>query len=96
MTKTEAVTKVLTEAKEAGLHRGMLYYGSFISPAPKRRNRTNMGNTYTPVGQVTVPNPDYNKELTEWKKTKLFPFFLERGFSKEELNEAWKVSVFKK
>jgi SOS response regulatory protein OraA/RecX len=55
-----------------------------------------MGNTYTPVGQVTVPNPDYNKELTEWKKTKLFPFFLERGFSKEELNEAWKVSVFKK
>jgi SOS response regulatory protein OraA/RecX len=55
-----------------------------------------MGNTYTPAGQVTVPNTNYNKELTEWKKTKLFPFFLERGFSKEELNEAWKVSVFKK
>jgi SOS response regulatory protein OraA/RecX len=55
-----------------------------------------MGNTYTPAGQVTVHNSNYNKELTEWKKTKLFPFFLEHGFSKEELNEAWKESVFKK
>jgi hypothetical protein len=96
MTKTEAVTKVLTEAKEAGLHRGMLYYGSFICGAPGHRLRTRMGNTHTPAGHVTVPNPNYNKELTEWKKTKLFPFFLEHGFGREELNEAWKKSVWKK
>jgi hypothetical protein len=92
----ELVSKVLTIVNEEGLRRAMMYYSSLISPAPKRRNRTNMGNTYTPAGQVTVHNSNYNKELTEWKKTKLFPFFLEHGFSKEELNEAWKESVFKK
>ena len=96
MTSTERVSKVLMSVTEEGLRKAMMYYSSLISPAPKRRNRTNMGNTYTPVGQVTVPNTNYNKELTEWKNTKLFPFFLEHGFSKEELNEAWKVSVFKK
>ena len=96
MTYTEEVTKVLTEAKEAGLHRGMLYYGSFICKAPGHRLSTRMGNTHTPAGQVTVPNPNYKKELTIWRNTKLFPFFLEHGFSTIELNEAWNKSVWKK
>jgi hypothetical protein len=90
------VEKVLNVVSEESLSKGMLYYSSLISKAPQKRNRVNMGNRYTPVGQMTRPNPNYNKELTVWKNTKLFPFFLERGFSREELNEAWKVSIFKK
>jgi hypothetical protein len=92
----EFIEKVLSVVNEEGLSKGMLYYSSLISNAPKKRNQTNMGNAYTPVGQVTRPNPNFNKELTVWKNTKLFPFFLERGFSREELNAAWKVSIFKK
>jgi hypothetical protein len=96
MDMSERVSKVLTSVNEEGLRRAMMYYSSLINPAPKERIRTNMGNTYTPAGQVTLSNSNYKKELTQWKTNKLFPFFLERGFSREELNEAWKVSVFKK
>lgn len=90
------INKVLEIAKKEGLHRGMLYYSSFINSAPKKRNRINGYNKYTPQGQMTRINPNYKKELTAWKNMHLFPFFLENGYNRQELNESWKVSVFKK
>ena len=90
------VLKVLSVVKEEGLCRGMMYYSSLICSAPKLRLRTNMGNTHTPAGQVTVVNPNYNKELTSWKNEKLFPFFMEHGFGKKELNESWRGSIYKR
>lgn len=93
---SKAKEKVLTIAKEEGLHRGMLYYSTLVSSAPKSRHRTNMGNTYTPAGQVTVPNPNYRKEITVWKNTKLFPFFMENGYTKEQIRDAFNKSVFVK
>ena len=90
------VLKVLSVVGDEGLSSGMMYYSSLICGAPRFRLRTNMGNTYTPAGQVTVVNPNYKKELTAWKNEKLFPFFIKHGFGRKELNEAWKVSVYKK
>ena len=89
------IEKVLGIAVEEGLPRAMGYYSLLISPAPKPRIRTNMGNKYTPAGQVTVPNTNYNKELTVWKKTKLFPFFLEHGYTTEQITDAYNKSIFK-
>jgi hypothetical protein len=93
MTNTERVSKVLMIVTEEGLRKAMMYYSSLISPAPKERIQINAYNKY---GWISEVNKSYAKELTVWKNTKLFPFFLERGFSKEELNEAWKNSIFKK
>jgi hypothetical protein len=93
---SQDVERVLTVAKEEGLSKAMLYYSSFINKAPNRRIRTNGYNTYTPQGQMTRPNSNYNKELTQWKKNKLFPFFIEHGYSKAELVVAFSNSVFKK
>ena len=92
----EDVEKVLNIVKEEGLQKAIGYYSFLIDPAPKKRLRTNMGNTYTPAGQVTVHNNNYKKELTAWKKNKLFPFFLEKGFTKEQIVEAWNKSIFAK
>ena len=90
------VLKVLSVVKEEGLCRGMMYYSSLICSAPKLRLPTNMGNTHTPAGQVTKVNPNYRKELTAWKNEKLFPFFMEHGFGKKELNESWRDSIYKR
>jgi hypothetical protein len=80
---------------ELGLPRAMGYYSLLIAPAPKPRLVTNGYNKYTPQGQMTVPNTNYRKELTVWKKTKLFPFFLEHGYTKEQITDAYNKSIFK-
>ena len=91
----DRIEKVLGIAVEEGLPRAMGYYSLLVDPAPKPRLRTNAYNTYTPKGQGTVYNTNYNKELTVWKKTKLFPFFLEQGYTKEQITEAYNKSIFK-
>jgi len=91
----DRIEKVLGIAVEEGLPRAMGYYSLLVDPAPKPRIRTNMGNKYTPAGQVTVPNTNYRKELTVWKKTKLYPFFLEHGYTKEQIVDAYNKSIFK-
>jgi len=92
---TDRIEKVLDIAAVEGLSRALGYYSLLLYPAPKPRIRTNMGNKYTPAGQVTVTNTNYRKELTAWKKNKLFPFFIEQGFTKEQLTEAYNKSIFK-
>jgi hypothetical protein len=52
-------------------------------------------NKYTPQGQMTVTNTNYRKELTTWKNNKLFPFFIEHGYTKEQLVDAYNKSIFK-
>ena len=89
------IKQVLDITVEEGLPRAMGYYSLLINPAPKPRIRTNGYNKYTPQGQMTVPNTNYRKELTVWKKTKLFPFFLEHGYTKEQITEAYNKSIFK-
>ena len=91
----DRIEKVLGIAVEEGLPRAMGYYSLLVDPAPKPRIRTNGYNKYTPQGQMTVPNTNYRKELTVWKKTKLFPFFLEHGYTKEQITEAYNKSIFK-
>ena len=88
--------KILKVVSEEGLPKAMGYFSAFINSSPKKKIPTNGYNTYTPKGQMVVHNPDFKSQLVEWKTNKLFPFFLELGFSKGELNEAWKVSIFKK
>ena len=90
------IKQVLDMVVEEGLTRGMLYYSILISPAPKQRIKANVYNTYTPKGQGTVYNTNYNKELTVWKKNQLFPFFLQHGYTKEQITEAYNKSSFKK
>ena len=91
----DRIEKVLGIAVEEGLPRAMGYYSLLINPAPKPRLRTNGYNKYTPQGQMTVPNTNYRKELTVWKKTKLFPFFLEQGYTMEQITDAYNKSIFK-
>lgn len=91
----DRIEKVLGIAVELGLPRAMGYYSLLISPAPKPRIKTSGYNKYTPQGQMMVPNVNYNKELTVWKKTKLFPFFLEHGYTKEQIVDAYNKSIFK-
>jgi hypothetical protein len=93
--KENCINKVLNIVAEEGLHRGMAHYSLLIAPAPKPRIRTNGYNKYTPQGSMTVPNTNYRKELTAWKKNKLFPFFIEQGFTKEQLVDAYNKSIFK-
>ena len=93
--KENCISKVLSIVAEEGLYKGMSYYSLLINPAPKPRLVTNGYNKYTPQGSMTVPNTNYRKELTVWKKNKLFPFFIEQGFTKEQLTEAYNKSIFK-
>ena len=95
MVMGDRIEKVLGIAVEEGLPRAMGYYSLLISPAPKPRIRTNGYNKYTPQGSMTVPNTDYRKELTVWKKTMLYPFFLEHGYTKEQITDAYNKSIFK-
>ena len=92
---TDRIEKVLGIAVEEGLPRALGYYSLLIAPAPKPRVGTNGYNKYTPQGQMTVKNTNYNKELTAWKKTKLFPFFLGHGYTKEQIVDAYNKSIFK-
>ena len=91
----DRIEKVLGIAVEEGLPRAMGYYSLLINPAPKPRIRTNGYNKYTPQGQMTVPNTNYRKELTVWKKTMLYPFFLEHGYTMEQITDAYNKSIFK-
>ena len=93
--KENCINKVLSMVVELGLPRAMGYYSLLVSPAPKPRLVTNGYNKYTPQGSMTVPNTNYRKELTVWKKTKLFPFFLEHGYTKEQIVDAYNKSIFK-
>jgi hypothetical protein len=95
MDMNDRIEKVLGIAVEEGLPRALGYYSLLIAPAPKPRIRTNGYNKYTPQGQMTVKNTNYNKELTAWKRTKLFPFFLEHGYTKEQIVDAYNKSIFK-
>ena len=95
MVMNDRIEKVLGIAVEEGLPRAMGYYSLLINPAPKPRIRTNGYNKYTPQGQMTVPNTNYRKELTVWKKTMLYPFFLEHGYTKEQITDAYNKSIFK-
>jgi hypothetical protein len=95
MVMGDRIEKVLGIAVEEGLPRAMGYYSLLIAPAPKPRIRTNGYNKYTPQGQMTVKNTNYNKELTVWKKTMLYPFFLEHGYTKEQIVDAYNKSIFK-
>ena len=91
----DRIEKVLGIAVELGLPRAMGYYSLLIAPAPKPRIRTNGYNKYTPQGQMMVPNTNYRKELTVWKKSMLYPFFLEHGYSMEQITDAFNKSIFK-
>jgi hypothetical protein len=95
MDMTDRIEKVLGIAVEEGLPRALGYYSLLISPAPKPRFRTMGYNIYTPQGQMTVTNTNYRKELTAWKNNKLFPFFLEHGYTKEQMVDAYNKSIFK-
>jgi hypothetical protein len=95
MVMNDRIEKVLGIAVELGLPRAMGYYSLLVAPAPKPRIKTNGYNKYTPQGSMTVPNTNYRKELTVWKKTKLFPFFLEHGYTKEQITDAYNKSIFK-
>jgi hypothetical protein len=95
MDMTDRIEKVLGIAVEEGLPRALGYYSLLIAPAPKPRTRTSGYNKYTPQGQMTAVNTNYNKELTAWKKTKLYPFFLEHGYTKEQIMDAYNKSIFK-
>ena len=85
----DRINKVLDIVAEEGLYKGVIYYSSLIAPAPKPRLRTNVYNIYTPIGTGTVVNNNYNKEMTVWKKEKLLPFFIQHGFTKEQITEAY-------
>jgi len=87
---------ILDTSSTKGLPTSFVEFSSRISPSPKKRNRTNGRNNYTPQGMMTTKNDSYKNQIQVWKKTKLFPYFLELGFSKEEISSAWKISSFMK
>lgn len=91
-TPSEMILRVVSER---GLSTALHYFSSLINQSPKKYY-PRKGMYSRQNAQLRSKNLSYNTELTEWKSTKLFPFFLGLGFSKTELNEAWKVSVFKK
>jgi hypothetical protein len=86
---------ILTAVKERSLFHAFHEYSSLICSAPQIRLRTNVYNKYTPIGHATVKNPNYNAEITKWKREKLFPWFIEQGFDKKDLSDAWKLWVKK-
>jgi len=85
---------ILDTSFTKGLSNAFVEFSSRISPSPKKRNRTNGYNSFTPQGAMTTKNDSYKSQIQEWKKTKLFPYFLELGFTKEEISSAWKISSF--
>lgn len=87
--------EIIKAAEEKSLAHAFLIYASYFN-CPKERHQTNGYNTYTPKGHMTVKNENFKKEIVEWKSKKLFPYFLELGFSKKDLAEAWKESYWRK
>ena len=92
-TPEKRIEMVLTAVKERNLFHAFHEYASLICSNPRPRLRTNAYNKYTPIGHATVKNPNYNAEITKWKREKLFPWFIEQGFDKKDLSEAWKLWV---
>ena len=86
--------KIRNSAVNRNLQTAFVEYSSRICLAPKKRIRTNGYNKFIPQGHMTAKNESYKKEIQVWKKTKLFPYFLELGFTKEEISSAWKNSIF--
>lgn len=82
---------IIEAVSNKSLANAFVEFSSRISIAPGKRTRVNGYNNHTPIGSMTRPNPNYNVQLTEWKKSKLFPYFLELGFLSSELSDAWKV-----
>jgi hypothetical protein len=92
---TQDIERILNVVKEEGLSKAMLYYSSFICSSPKKHfSRKGMFSKQN--AGLRIKNVNYGKELTQWKKNKLFPFFLEHGFTKEQIKEAWNKSIFAK
>ena len=92
-------SKIIFESVEnRGLFQGFLEYSDLICKAPTRFVSSNHYNNYTPKGHGLAKNPSFHAELTKWKREKLFPFFIEAGYDKKDLAEAWKkwVKLFKK
>jgi len=85
---------IIEVASVKGLNSAFIEFSSKVFPSPKKRNRTNKYNSYTPQGSMTAKNESYKTQIQEWKKSKLFPYFLELGFKKEEISFAWKNSLF--
>jgi len=85
---------ILESADKIGLSTAFVEFSARVSPSPKKSKRTNGRNNYTPQGMMTTKNDSYKSQIQEWKKTKLFPYFLELGFTKEEISSAWKTSSF--
>ena len=86
--------KVLEIAKE-DLAKAMHYYSALICVAPKK-HYPKKGMYSKQNAQLRSKNLKYSTQLTEWKNTKLFPFFLSNGYTTQALNDAWKNSIFKK
>ena len=85
MTQQEAANKVIEIAKE-DLTKGIYYYSALLRPSPKKLVRLNAFNKY---GQLKGKNENYAAQLMAWKE-RVFAFFTENGFSKPELNDAWR------
>jgi hypothetical protein len=85
---------ILDVASTRGINSAFLEFSARIATSPKKRNRTNVYNSFTPQGAMTTKNDSYRTQIQEWKKYKLFPYFLELGFTKEEISSAWKTSLF--
>lgn len=88
------ISQVL-EIAQSDLSKAMHYYSAFISTAPKKYY-PRKGMYSKQNAQLRIKNVNYSSQLTNWKNTKLFPFFLENGYTAKTLNEAWKASIFKK
>jgi hypothetical protein len=88
-------SEIVKAVEEKSLAYAFLIYAGYFN-APKEKHRTNGYNIYTPKGHMTVKNNNFKSEIVEWKREKLFPYFLELGFSKKELAEAWKESFWRK
>jgi hypothetical protein len=85
---------ILDVASAKGLNSAFVEFSSRIASSPRKRSRTNGYNSFTPQGAMTATNESYKTQIQEWKKVKLFPYFLELGFTKEEISSAWKTSLF--
>jgi hypothetical protein len=93
-TEMENKERIISNAIEAkGLAYGFLVFNAVICPSPKKKIYINMYNRY---GQLSKIDPNYRAKIQMWKKTNLFPYFSQLGFSKSELSSAWKESVFTK
>jgi hypothetical protein len=83
---------ILNAGKRVSLMRAIAEYSSRIAQAPQSRLRIpNVGNRFTPVGGMHQKNPEFGKQLLQWKVSKLFPYLLELGFTKAEISEGYKM-----